>query len=245
MAGVRPVSLFRLRYALHTLIYGVGLFAPWDRLVAGSSRLSTCLVLAADLGRQGWMSFTAATMAVLICAIFLAFAAAALRTWATAWMGYGVVGSGEMQAATLVAEGPYRRMRHPLYVGIFLHTLALAVLMLPAGAMFALVSVVLLDGWFAVAEDRFLGGRLGAAYEAYRKEVPAVVPTRRPRSSAGGGQAMWGLAAASEIYFWGVAISFVVLGWRYNVFLMHRGVLVSFGLALVVRALLPKQAPAA
>lgn len=249
MKDLRPLSLFRLRFALHVLIFSIGLFAPWDRMIPSISNLSTWLVLAAEVGRQGWMSFTGATVGVLVIAIGLAFAAAALRTWASAWMGYGVVGSGEMQAAGLVREGPYRRLRHPLYAGLLLHTLALAMLMPPAGAIFAVVTTTVLDGWLMVSEDRYLRGKLGGAYEAYRQEVPALVPRLVPaaeaRPGAGGRRPAWGLAALSEIYFWGVTISFAGVGWRYNAFLLQRCVLVSFGAALVARALLPKQTPAA
>ncbi len=244
MASFRSVSVFRLRFALHTLIYAAGLFIPWGRLIPATSSLSTWLVLAAEAGRHGWLTFTGATTAVLVAAIVLALAGATLRTWAAAWIGYGVVGSGQMYAARLVAEGPYRRLRHPLYAGVLLHTVALAVLMPPVGAVFALVATALLDGWLMVSEDRYLRERLGTVYETYRKEVPAIVPALRARVSAGGRPA-WGTAALSEIYFWGVAVSFAALGWRYNAFLLQRGVLVSFGVALVVRALLPKQALAA
>lgn len=244
MSGSRSFSAFRLRFALHTLIYALGLFAPWGRLVPPASSLSSWLVIAAEVGRQGWMSFTGATVAVLLVATVLAVAAAGLRTWATAWIGCGVVGGAEMQAKVLVAEGPYRWMRHPLYVGVLLHTVALAVLMPPLGAVFAITATMLLDGWLMVEEDRFLRGRLGAVYEAYRREVPWVLPAWRARKSMGGRPA-WGEAVLSEIYFWGVAISFAALGWRYNAFLLQRCVLVSFGLGLVMRAMLPKRAPAA
>jgi hypothetical protein len=39
---------------------------------------------------------------------------------------------------------------------------------------------------------------------------------------------------------WGVFVSFAALGWRYNSLLIMQGVLVSLGLSLVVRAILPK-----
>lgn len=244
----RQHSIFRLRFVLHVLIFAAGLFAPWDRIFPGTSNLSTWLVLAAEVGRQGWMSFTGVTVAVLVLATVLALGAAMLRTWAAAWIGYGVVGSGQMQAGELVAEGPYRRVRHPLYVGLLLHTLALAVLMQPAGAIFAVVATALLDGWLMVSEDRYLRDKLGAVYEAYRREVPAIVPRLTPAARGGpsvGRRPSWGVAALSEIYFWGVAVSFAAAGWRYNAFLIERCVLISFGAALVARALLPKQTPTA
>jgi hypothetical protein len=43
-------------------------------------------------------------------------------------------------------------------------------------------------------------------------------------------------AAVGEIYMWGVAGSFAVLGWRYNAFLLTKCVVISLGVSLVARA---------
>lgn len=242
MGRFESMSASRLRFVLHVLIYALGLFAPWDRMVPAVSGLSTWLVVAAAMARQGWTTFTGATVAVLVVATVLACAAAALRTWAAAWViDHGMVRAGTVQGRTSIEEGPYRWIRHPLYVGILLHTVALAVLMPPAGAVFAIVATALLDGWLMRNEKASLRARTEAGNEAYQGEVPAM-----PRAGVGmGGRAAWGLAVFLEVYFWGVAVSFASLGWRYNAFLLQRCVLVSFGLGLVVRALLPKEMPAA
>jgi hypothetical protein len=43
---------------------------------------------------------------------------------------------------------------------------------------------------------------------------------------------------------WGVVFSFAALGWSYNSFLIIQGIVVSLGLSLVARALVPKPAVA-
>jgi hypothetical protein len=40
---------------------------------------------------------------------------------------------------------------------------------------------------------------------------------------------------------WGVVITFALLGWRYNSMLLIKGVLISLGVSLIVRAFLPKR----
>jgi hypothetical protein len=40
---------------------------------------------------------------------------------------------------------------------------------------------------------------------------------------------------------WGVVVTFAALGWRYNSILLIKGVLISLGLSLIVRAFLPKR----
>ncbi len=236
----RAAYAFRFRFPIHVVIFTLGFAAPWDRMMPSVTNLSTWLVLAAAIARQEWLSFTAATVAVLVAATVLATIAAGLRTWATAWMGHWVVGGGALVADRLVADGPYRRMRNPLYVGVVLHTVALSILMPPTGAVFAILTTGLFDLWLAKAEERFLQTNLGESYREYQRAVPAVVPRLRATVRPSGRTPRWGQSALGEIYFWGVAISFATLGWKYNAFLLQRGVLVSFGGALVVRALLPK-----
>jgi hypothetical protein len=40
---------------------------------------------------------------------------------------------------------------------------------------------------------------------------------------------------------WGVFIAFLTVGWRYNSFLIMQGVIISLGLLLIVRAILPRR----
>jgi hypothetical protein len=49
------------------------------------------------------------------------------------------------------------------------------------------------------------------------------------------------MAFLGEIYMWGVVVTFAVLGWRYNSILLIKGVLISLGLSLIIRAFLPKK----
>ncbi len=91
------------------------------------------------------MSFSTATVVVLAAAIVLALAAALVRTWGAAYLGATVVKDPAMRAGALVAAGPYRYVRNPLYLGIGLHTLAIAILMPTSGAVFAIVAMVLFD----------------------------------------------------------------------------------------------------
>ncbi len=55
-------------------------------------------------------------------------------------------------------------------------------------------------------------------------------------------QPNWPNAFLGEIYMWGVVLSFAVFGWRYNAILITKGVLISLGVSLIVRAFLPKPA---
>ncbi len=228
---------------LHGLIFLIGFTAPWNYALHWDS-VRSWQFCAAWLARSGWMSFSGATVAVLAAGILLALAAALLRTWAAAWMRTGVVQSSAMHGGEIVTGGPYRFLRNPLYVGVMLHTLALALLMPPTGALFCVAAIAVFELRLVLAEESFLRGKLGEAYRAYCAAVPRWLPALRSRVASPEQQhARWGAAFAGEIYFWGVFVSFAALGWGYNAVRITQGVLVSIGVALIVRAMMPR-APA-
>jgi hypothetical protein len=152
-----------------------------------------------------------------------------------------VVQAMTMQGERVVASGPYRRMRNPLYLGMILHTVALGLLMPPSGAVLSLVLVVLFEFRLIFGEEAFLSEKQGEAYREYKAQVPRLLPSLTARIADAGVKPEWGTSFASEIYMWGVAISFATLGWRYNSQLMMQGVLVSLGLSLVVRGMIAKR----
>lgn len=230
---------FRFRFLLIVLIYVLGFAAPWNYALHLDT-IRTWQLLAAWLYRAGWMSFSGATVAILLFGIVVALAAALVRTWGSAYLGISIVHSGGLHGE-LVAAGPYRWVRNPLYIGTFLLTLALALLMPPTGAVFCIVGVWLFQLRLIGAEEVFLGGLLGEPYVGYCARVPRLLPALRPRLAGSDVRPAWGTAFVGEIYMWGVVVSFAAVGWRYNSLLVIQGVVISLGVSLVARAFLPKR----
>ncbi|MDE1176700.1 MAG: methyltransferase [Edaphobacter sp.] len=230
---------FRLRFLIHVVLYVLAFATPWNYWLHLDT-VRTWQWLAAQMSHLKWASFSTGTEVILVVGIVVAVAAALLRTWGASYLGSGVVKDAAMHGNAIVAAGPYRYLRNPLYVGTFLHTLALSLLMLPSGAVFSIVLIGLFQLRLILAEESFLGAKVGDAYRVYCTLVPRLIPTLRPRVAASSVQPKWGLGVVGEIYFWGAAVSFGVLGWRYNSTLILQGVLVSLGVSLVARALVPK-----
>jgi protein-S-isoprenylcysteine O-methyltransferase Ste14 len=230
---------FRFRFLIHAVLYVVSFVMPWNKWLHLDT-VRTWQWLASLLSRAGVLGFSQATLLVLVLGICFALAAALLRTWGAAYLGRGVVQDSAMRGDQVVAAGPYRYVRNPLYLGTFLHSFALALLTMPSGAAFMLVTIGLFELRLIGAEERFLSERLGEAYNEYRLRVPRLLPSLRPQIESSGARPAWGGAVLSEVYMWGVAISFAALGWMYNAVLILQGVLVSLGVSLVMRALLPK-----
>jgi protein-S-isoprenylcysteine O-methyltransferase Ste14 len=227
---------YRFRYIIHTLLYICGFAFYW----LPDSHESTWLVLTPQLERTGWFSFTAATITLLSIAIFCAAVGAFLRTWGAAYLGAGIVQSQDMHGNAVLADGPYRRSRNPLYLGTFLHTIALALLMPPYGALFTIVTIGLFQLRLIFTEEPFLAAKLGQPYLDYCKRVPRILPSLTPRVPPSGRQPHWLQGLLGEIYMIGVAVSFAVFGWRYNAFLLTKCVIIAFGISLICRAVQPR-----
>ena len=80
----------------------------------------------------------------------------------------------------IIDTGPYGIVRHPIYTGIILATIAVAIV---KGTLFAVVGalIAVLGYWIkAQLEEGFLREQLGAdVYDSYRRRVPMLVPFGR------------------------------------------------------------------
>ena len=231
---------FRFRFLILAFIYVLGFTAPWNHWLHLDS-IRTWQLLAAGPARSGWITFSAATLTVLALGILCALFAATLRTWASAYLGASIVQDGAMHGDGVVAAGPYRYLRNPLYLGTFIHTFALALLMPPTGAIFSILAIGLFQLRLIGGEQAFLTAKLGEPYRAYCARVPSLLPALTQRIPASATRPTWPTAFLGAIYYWGVAISFAALGWRYNAFLIIQGVVISLGVSLIARVFIPKR----
>lgn len=230
---------FRLRFLIHVVIFVLGFTTPWNSLLHFDT-VRTWQFLAAWPTRNGWLSFSSATIAILILGIVCALVSAILRTWGTAYLGASVVQDQHMHGSQMMAGGPYRYLRNPLYLAIIIHTLALSLLMLPSGAIFTIVLVTIFQLRLIAAEEPFLSEKFGEAYREYCAKVPRLLPALTPRIPSSSVQPNWLTGFVGELYFWGAFLSFAIFGWRYNSLLISRGVLISLGVSLIARAFITK-----
>lgn len=233
---------FRLRMLINAAIILLGFWAPWQET---TSRRSLLEWLPLELSRHGLLAFTAGVPAVIGLASVIAALAVLLRTWGTAYLGPATVNSLSMKAGAVVADGPYRYLRNPLYVGLWCMVAALAFLMPPTGALCSMVLITFFMVRLTLGEEAFLAARLGEPYHAYLRAVPRFLPLLRSRLSSSGARPHWIKSALTELTPIGVFIAIAFASWSYNGALMVRVILVSFGLSLVVRALMPSAPPEA
>lgn len=232
---------FRFRLWIGFAIYLIGCWAPWLRYTGGVfPSSSTWLELSGELSHL--LPLETATVVVTVVAIAIAAGGTLLRLWGTAYLGGSVVQSQTMQAQQVVAAGPYRYLRNPLYLGSFLFALAMAVLMPPSGSLFAVVAIGLQLTRLILREERFLAERQGESYLAYKRLVPRMFPSPIARVPAAHANPHWTQAVLAESFPLAMTICFAVLAWRYNAHLLVQALLICFGASLVVRAFATKAA---
>ena len=242
---------FRYRSLIFLAICILGFTAPWDYALhldgtgPNSHVWGQLAVLLSKGGTTGGgaLSIASAFNLLLVVGILCAFVGAGLRTWGSAYLGIDLMRDRQMRAEAVLADGPYRYVRNPLYLGMWFNALALALLMPVSGAIFMLVLAVAITIHTILREEAFLRTQLGDTYIAYCAKVPRLLPALRPRIASSGAKPRWPQAALAEIFMWGVLVSYAALGWRYDAHLLIQCVLVSLGVSLVGRGFTLRQKP--
>ena len=136
-----------------------GLFVPSLLVFSGNTAGPTALLLAAS-------------------GSFLAVAGAAVVVRSRAELGaaWSLVPKAD-QGTGLVTTGPYRLVRHPIYLGLALLALgqALAFGSWPA-LIIVLAGIVPTFAWRARAEEKLLGRTFGERYAVYRQRTKMIIP---------------------------------------------------------------------
>ena len=144
----------------------------WDKLIiALYSILSIALYIVAGLDavRFGWSSVSMGTKVLGWC-VFLA--ATFLVTWVMAENTFAsrYVRIQKDREHRVISTGPYRYVRHPMYVGVILFVMSIPLML---GSIWALIPGMLIVGLFFVRtalEDRTLKNGL-PGYKEYAEQV--------------------------------------------------------------------------
>ena len=136
-------------------------------------------------------------------------AAALIRTWASAYLHANVVYAAEVKTESLVADGPYRWVRNPLYFANVLLAIGAGALMSRTGFFVAIAAMLLFCYRLILREEFELQASRGEQYERYRKAVPRLWPSLRPGIPSAGSRARWSEGFKAEFWCWGFPVAFV------------------------------------
>ncbi len=197
---------FRHRFWCLGLIFTLGFFCyRWDPRNVVVAALTACGVDAPTAGPG-----LGILRACFAAGALVAAGGAALRTWAAAYLDSDVVHDPRLHTERVVADGPYRRVRNPLYLGLLLIAVGFSLLASRLGAAVILVGITLFSLRLIGREEDDLRAARGEAYERYRRSVPRLLPAVRPRLPRGGGVPHWAQALAGEAFAWGFAVALAV-----------------------------------
>lgn len=176
------------------------------------------------------------------CAALLLIIGALLRTWASAYLHAGVVYATEVKTESLVADGPYRSVRNPLYLANVLMAISMGALMSRTGFFLAVAIMLLVCYRLILREESELQASQGATYERYCNMVPRLMPSLRPHIAASGRRAKWGEGFKAELWFWGFAVALTAFAITLNTTVFFVILAASIGLFWVASSLLQRKA---
>jgi protein-S-isoprenylcysteine O-methyltransferase Ste14 len=190
---------FEKRFWIITGIYAVGFsLSNFDHV-----RAITALrhLIAPSLPSDSAQAIAFAQV-VIAAGALLVFLAAALRTWAAAYLRTDVVHDTAQHSKALVADGPFRYTRNPLYLANLPMAAGIGVLASRLGWVFLLVASGLFLYRLIFREEEALRQNQVDSYRAYLEAVPRFWPSLTPRVPAGNRTPQWGQAFAGESFVW-------------------------------------------
>ena len=134
-----------------------------------------------------------------------------IRTWGAAYLKSEVVHDLDLHSERLVADGPYRWTRNPLYLGGLVFGAGIGMMASRLG-WFALVVLIYFFYLRLIGrEEAELRKTQGPNYAAYCERVPRFWPALAPRVAAGGMEPRWLQAFAGESFLWACVAAIAVL----------------------------------
>jgi protein-S-isoprenylcysteine O-methyltransferase Ste14 len=221
------------------------MWAPWVKPWDIVRRRSTLEWMAIEVSRLGLAGFNVSTPAVIVFGALLAAIGMVLRVWGAAYLGYDVVHHENMQGGTVMAAGPYRYMRNPLYLGGWFMMAAVSLLLTPSGALLMDVLVGIFYLRLVLGEEAFLTEKLGEPYRVYLRAVPRIFPRFRSTLPRAVAHPQWLIAILAETTAIGTFLTMAFVSWTYDNTAMLWGILISFVFSMVVRGLMKDPIPTA
>ena len=132
----------------------------------------------------------------------LVFLSAALRTWGAAYLRTEIVHDTAQHSDALVADGPFRYTRNPLYLASLSMAAGIGVLATVSGFIFLVLANWIFVCRLILREEETLRQSQGESYRVYCELVPRFWPSLRPRVPPGNRRPQWGQAMGGESFAW-------------------------------------------
>jgi len=136
--------------------------------------------------------------------------AALIRTWAGSYLHSSIIHDAGLHGEQLVADGPYRRVRNPLYLGNIFLALGVGFLASRMGFFVIVLGNTLIVWRLLLREEATLLASQGESYRRYYNAVPRLLPSLTPRVPASGAKPNWADGFSGEFMMWAAAAAMAV-----------------------------------
>lgn len=196
-------TAFEFKY--RALLFGVLFFVSFAFYAVDSQNVTAAFANSLE-HRYGWDARVIARL-LLAGATLLVGAAALMRTWASAYLTANVVYAAEIKTAALVADGPYRYVRNPLYFGNLVMSVGMGAMMSRPGFVFCVLAMFVFCYRLILREEGELQAAQTGNFSEYVRAVPRLWPATRPRIRASSQSADWAAGFKVESWCWGFALA--------------------------------------
>jgi protein-S-isoprenylcysteine O-methyltransferase Ste14 len=202
---------FRHRWWIFAGLFALGFMAyAIDHVNSASAFADWLAARFSTTANDHWYRLTFTGGALLVTA------AALIRTWGTAYLDAEVMRDGRVHTEKLVADGPYRYVRNPLYFGNILMAIGAGLMASRAGFAILAVGMTIFVLRLLLREENHLLRDQGESYRRYYAAVPRLVPSLRPRTQAAGNAPRWGQAFRAELMYWMISLAMGVFAATLN-----------------------------
>jgi len=184
-----------------------------------------------------------AIQGLFVLSATLVTAAASIRTWAGAYLRSEVVFDTKVHSDRLVADGPYRHLRNPLYLGNLLLATGIAMLASRTGGVVLILGNLLIVLRLIGREEAELVRAQGEGYRAFLAAVPRLWPSLRARLPASGMQPRWFQAFLDESHLWTLAVNGFIFVWKLNTHLYYVILCAAGGAYFLMRTVMKQLRP--
>jgi protein-S-isoprenylcysteine O-methyltransferase Ste14 len=139
-----------------------------------------------------------------------------MRTWGSAYLQTEVVHDSVVRAEKLVAAGPYRHLRNPLYFGNLLMAFGIGMYASRIGFLVLFIGHIIFLLRLIGREESTLIEAQGESYRAYLAAVPRLWPSLTPRVPDADLQPRWLQAFLGEAWIWCLALDGFLFAWKLN-----------------------------
>jgi protein-S-isoprenylcysteine O-methyltransferase Ste14 len=229
---------FEKRFWIITAFYFTAfllpVFAPVPFIVALRHLIAPSIV-------PGELQAIMFTRIVILAGALLVFLAAGLRTWGAAYLRTEVVHDTAQHSEALVADGPFRYTRNPLYLTNLPMAAGIGVLASRSGFIFLVLANWIFVYRLIFREEESLLKTQGESYRAYCRAVPRFWPALKPRVLSGNRRPDWGQAFAGESFVWLFGLAELLLAATLNIWIGVFTFLLGFVAHFLVSRQIQKQ----